>query len=776
MGYTNMQFDIMVLNMESQLADIAYERWGKRIDELTNGELYVVVLVLCKRILAVSERNVGEKKLYYLSAEFMPGRLLINNLINLELYDRLNSILHRYGKDLAMVEEAEPEPSLGSGGLGRLASCFLDSLATMGLPADGIGLNYHYGQFRQKFVNHTQTEEPDPWIQPESWEIPTETGFDVQFGDRMVRSRMYDMDVVGYRVGAGKLHLFDMESVKESLVRSGVEFDKNDIDENLTLFLYPDDSDAAGRKLRLYQEYFLASNAAQFILEEMKSMHYDLRHLYDYAVIQINDTFPTLIIPELIRVLVRDKALTFPEAVAVVSKTCAYTNHNVLRESIERWPVRYLMRVIPQLMPVIRELDNIVRRKYDNPEVYIIDENDMVRMAAINIHFSFSVNGVTDAHTEILKRDRLHAFYEIYRDKFNSKTNGISFRRWLMTCNPELTSWITKKIGDGFKMDALQLEKLLDFVDDTDSLESLGQIRTNSKVRLTKYIQYREGIQLDPDGIFDIQIKSFHEYKRQQMNALAIIHKYLEVKAGHRPVRPINWIFGGKAPHAYVAAQDILHLLLCLQDLINNDPDVNKYLHLAVVSNYNVSYAQKLIPACDVSEQISLASREASGTVNMKQMLNGAVTLGTADGANLEISRLVGRGNIYLFGLEAKAVLGYYHRGDYVPKSYYDRSPVVKRAVDFLLSPELLALGDETRLRRLYDGFLTRDTFMALVDLDDYIRVRDTVYRDYRNRTGWQKKMLTNIAKAGYFSSDRAVAEYNRDIWKLPQYVRPGEV
>lgn len=773
MGYTNMQFDIMVLNMENQLTDLAYERFGKRIDELTNGELYVVVLVFCKRILSVSERNVGEKKLYYISAEFMPGRLLINNLINLELYGRLNDILHHYGKDLSMVEEAEPEPALGSGGLGRLASCFLDSLATMGLPGDGIGLNYHYGQFRQRFVNREQVEEPDAWIQPENWEIPTETGFDIRYGDRTIRSRMYDMDVVGYRVGAGKLHLFDMENINESLVQKGINFDKDDVDENLTLFLYPDDSDAAGRKLRLYQEYFLASNAAQFILREMKQMHFDLRKLYNYAVIQINDTFPTLIIPELIRVLVRDKALTFPEAVAVVTKTCAYTNHNVLRESIERWPVPYLMRVIPQLMPVIRELDNIVRRKYDDPDVYIIDDNNMVRMAAINIHFTFSVNGVTQAHTEILKRERLHAFYKIYPEKFNAKTNGIAFRRWLMTCNGPLTNWISERIGDDFKTDAMQLERLLDFRSDSNSLESLGQIRTDNKVRLADYIRRREGVQLDPRGVFDIQIKGIHEYKRQQMNALAIIHKYLEVKAGHRPVRPINWIFGGKAPHSYVAAQDILHLLLCLQDLINNDPDVNRYLHMAVVSNYNVSYAQKLIPACDISEQISLASREASGTVSMKQMLNGAVTLGTADGANIEISRLVGRDNIYLFGLDTKAVFGYFHRGDYVPKSYYDRSDIVRQAVDFLLSPELLSLGDETRLRRLHDGFLKRDTFMALIDLEDYIRVRDQVYEAYRNRTGWQKKMLTNIAKAGYFSSDRVVEEYNRDIWKLPRYVRP---
>ena len=764
---TNMQKDILALNMEDQLQDIAGEKFGKSISSCTNEELYYAILDYTKRLLAVTERNTGEKKIYYISAEFLIGRLLTNNLINLKIYDRMKELLEKNGKNLEEIEEVEPEPSLGNGGLGRLAACFLDSIATLGLPGEGIGLNYHYGLFRQVLDDRLQKAVPDPWIRPDSWETRSDVSFDVYFGKRKVTSRMYDIDVVGYNAGVNKLRLFDVVSVDDSLVKEGISFDKDEIEKNLTLFLYPDDSDEKGRLLRIYQEYFMTSNAAQWILREMKAKQYDLRRLYEHAVIQINDTHPTLVIPELIRILTEDKAMSMDEAINVVSKTCAYTNHTILAEALETWPVEYLEKVVPQLMPIIKELDKRVKAKYTDPDLWIIDKDNRVHMAYIDIHYGFSINGVAAIHTEILKNTELHKFYEIYPDKFNNKTNGITFRRWLLSCNHELSNLLSDTITDAYKKDANQLERLLDYKEDDIILNKLDAIKQNNKRKLARYIAQHEGVQLDPDGIFDVQIKRMHEYKRQQMNALYIIHKYLEIKGGRKPVRPLNFIFGAKAAPAYVIAQDIIHVLLCLQEIIDKDPDVSPYMHLVFVTNYNVSYAEKLIPACEVSEQISLASKEASGTSNMKFMLNGAVTLGTADGANVEIHDLVGDDNIYMFGVDADTVIDHYKNADYVSKDYYDKSPVIKEAVDFLVGPEMLKVGHKENLERLYKDILNKDWFMALIDLEDYIRVKDKMFADYEDRRKWNQMSLVNIAKAGFFSSDRTIEEYNRDIWKL---------
>jgi len=770
---TNMERDVLVLNLEQQLSELTAENYGKQLSECTDREIYFTLLILCKRLLSVTERNIGEKKIYYISAEFLIGKLLSNNLINLGIYDRISEILKANGKDLSMIEEAEPEPSLGNGGLGRLAACFLDSIATLGLPGEGIGLNYHYGLFRQTFRDRLQCEEKDPWIENLSWETKTDTSFEVYFGTRKVVSRLYDIDVVGYDNGLNKLRLFDVESVDDSLVKEGITFDKDDIEKNLTLFLYPDDSDEKGRLLRIYQQYFMVSNAAQLILREMRARQYDLRRLYDHAVIQINDTHPTMIIPELIRILVEEKAFTMDEAIGVVSRTCAYTNHTILAEALETWPVAYLEKVVPQLMPYIRELDRRVREKYSNSDVWIIDENDRVHMAFIDIHYGFSVNGVAAIHTEILKQTELNNFYKLYPEKFNNKTNGITFRRWLLSCNRELASFISSKIGDGYRKDANKLEKLLEFKEDDAVLARLGEIKQNSKDALAAYIDKNEGVKLAADGIFDIQVKRLHEYKRQQMNALYIIHKYLEIKNGKKPVRPLNFIFGGKAAPAYVIAQDVIHLLLVLQEIVNNDPDVSPYMHVVMVTNYNVAYAERLIPACDVSEQISLASKEASGTSNMKFMLNGAVTLGTADGANVEIHDLVGDENIYTFGIDSDTVIGHYKKADYVSKEYYDRSPVIKEAVDFIVGPQAMKAGHKENLQRLYNELLNKDWFMTLIDLEDYIRVKDHAFADFEDRRRWEQRMLVNIAKAGYFSSDRTIAEYNRDIWHLDNSSAP---
>lgn len=764
---TNMQRDVLVLNLENQFEELAQDMFQKELKELADKEIYFCLLELTKRLMSVSEQINGEKKIYYISAEFLIGKLLSNNLINLGVYDKVAAILEAKGKKLAAIEEVEPEPSLGNGGLGRLAACFLDSIATLGLPGEGIGLNYHYGLFKQEFEDKLQTAVKNDWIEEKAWLTKTDTTFDVYFGKRKVTSRLYDIDVVGYDNGVNKLRLFDIESLDESIVKEGIDFDKTAIEKNLTLFLYPDDSDEAGNLLRIYQQYFMISNAAQLILQEMKEKKYDLKEMYNHAVIQINDTHPTMVIPELIRILVEEKAFTMDEAIEVVSKTCAYTNHTILSEALEKWPLKYLEKVVPQLVPIIKELDKRVAAKYKDPKVQIIDKDKRVHMAHIDIHYGFSVNGVAAIHTEILKETELNHFYKIYPDKFNNKTNGITFRRWLMSCNKELTTFLSQIIGDSYKKDAAKLEKLLNFKEDQAALDKLAEIKMHKKEELAAYVKAAEGVELNPNSIFDIQVKRLHEYKRQQMNALYIIHKYLEIKGGKKPSTPLTFIFGAKAAPAYIIAQDIIHLLLVLQEIINKDPDVNPYMTLLMVENYNVSYAEHLIPACDISEQISLASKEASGTGNMKFMLNGAVTLGTSDGANVEINELVGDDNIYIFGKKSEEVIKHYEKADYVSKKYYKKSPVIKEAVDFIVGKQALAVGHKENLERLYKELLNKDWFMTLLDLEDYIQTKDRMFKDYEDQQKWKKMMLVNIAKAGFFSSDRTIQEYNRDIWKL---------
>ncbi|MCI9065272.1 MAG: glycogen/starch/alpha-glucan phosphorylase [Lachnospiraceae bacterium] len=755
------------MNLEQELENQTQSGYGKSVSACSNEELYYSILQLSKKLMTASERIEGEKKIYYISAEFLIGKLLSNNLINLGIYDNLSKILEKNGKQLCAIEEVEPEPSLGNGGLGRLAACFLDSIASLGLPGEGIGLNYHFGLFKQEFKDKLQTAQKNDWIEEQSWLTRTDTTFEVSFGKKKVTSRLYDIDVIGYDNGVNKLRLFDIETIDESLVKKGIDFDKEDIEKNLTLFLYPDDSDEAGNLLRIYQQYFMVSNAAQLILKEMKEKQYDLRKMYEHAVIQINDTHPTMVIPELIRILVDEKAFTMDEAIEVVSKTCAYTNHTILAEALEKWPLKYLEKVVPQLVPIIKELDKRVAAKYKDPKVQIIDKDDRVHMAHIDIHYGFSVNGVAAIHTEILKNTELNAFYKIYPEKFNNKTNGITFRRWLLSCNHELAGFLSDTIGDGYKKDAANLEKLLEFADDEAVLNRIAEIKMNRKKDLAEYVKKTEGVTLNPDSIFDIQSKRLHEYKRQQMNALYIIHKYLEIKAGKKPARPMTFIFGAKAAPAYVIAQDIIHLILVLQEIINKDPDVSPYMTVLMVENYNVAYAEKMIPACDISEQISLASKEASGTGNMKFMLNGAVTLGTSDGANVEIHELVGDDNIYIFGEKSEAVIEHYEKADYVSKDYYKKSPVIKEAVDFIVSGEALKVGHKENLERLYKELLNKDWFMTLLDLEDYIATKDKMMADYEDQRKWRKMMLVNIAKSGFFSSDRTIEEYNRDIWRL---------
>ena len=755
------------MNLELTLNGITQKKYKKDIAACTNEELYYSLLSLAKECMDNTAPITGDKKVYYISAEFLIGKLMSNNLINLGLYDEVKELLAAKGKSLAKVEEIEPEPSLGNGGLGRLAACFLDSIATLGLPGDGIGLNYHFGLFKQVFTDKLQNAQKNEWIEAQSWLRKTDTTFEIEFGDRTVTSRLYDIDVVGYNNGVNKLRLFDIESVDESIVEDGISFDKTEIEKNLTLFLYPDDSDEAGNLLRIYQQYFMVSNAARLIIRDLKEKNRDLHKMYDYAVIQINDTHPTMVIPELIRILIMEEDFTMSEAIAVVSKTCAYTNHTILAEALEKWPLKYLRKVVPQLVPIIRELDKRIAVKYDDERVQIIDKDGRVHMAHIDIHYGFSVNGVAAIHTDILKDTELNHFYKIYPEKFNNKTNGITFRRWLLSCNPELTDLISSAIGDGYKKNAEELEKLLAFENDAEFLDKLESIKKQKKRELAKYIAEKEKIALNPDSVFDIQIKRLHEYKRQQMNALYIIHKYLEIKAGKKPVRPLTFLFGAKAAPAYVIAQDIIHLILVLQEIVEKDPDVSPYMKVVMVENYNVSYAEKLIPACDISEQISLASKEASGTGNMKFMLNGAVTLGTSDGANVEIHELVGDDNIYIFGEKSEQVIEHYKKADYVSKEYYKKSPVIKEAVDFIVSKEALKVGHKENLERLYKELLNKDWFMTLLDLEDYIATKDRMYADYEDRAKWKKMMLHNIAKAGFFSSDRTIAEYNRDIWKL---------
>ena len=762
-----LQRELIETKLEEQLNGLVQEMYGKSIADCDDRELYFAILKLTKGLLDATEEINGPKKVYYISAEFLIGKLLSNNLINLGIYDKLEEILKANGKELSRIEEIEPEPSLGNGGLGRLAACFLDSIATLGLPGDGIGLNYHFGLFKQVFKDRKQTAEKNDWIEKDSWLNKTDVSFEVKFGDRTVKSRLYDIDVVGYENGLNKLRLFDIESVDESIVKEGIDFDKEDIEKNLTLFLYPDDSDEAGNLLRIYQQYFMVSNAAQLILKEMREKKVDLRKMYEHAVIQINDTHPTMVIPELIRILVDEKAFTMDEAIEVVSKTCAYTNHTILAEALEKWPLAYLEKVVPQLVPIIKELDKRVAAKYKDEKVQIIDKDERVHMAHIDIHYGFSVNGVAAIHTDILKKTELNAFYKIYPEKFNNKTNGITFRRWLLSCNKPLASFISETIGDGFKKNADELEKLLEKIDNQAVLDKIADIKRQKKLELVDYVKEVEGVTLNPDSIFDLQSKRLHEYKRQQMNALYIIHKYLEIKGGKKPSTPMTFIFGAKAAPAYIIAQDIIHLLLCLQEIVNNDPDVSPYMTVLMVENYNVSYAEKMIPACDISEQISLASKEASGTGNMKYMLNGAVTLGTSDGANVEINELVGDDNIYIFGEKSDTVIAHYEKADYVSKDYYEKSPVIKEAVDFIVSDAVLKVGCKENLERLYKELLNKDWFMTLLDLEDYIETKDRMMKDYEDRQKWKKMMLVNIAKAGFFSSDRTIAEYNRDIWKL---------
>lgn len=752
--------------MEQKLCYMAEEQLGKTLDACTNQEVYGLLLQIVKEEAKKKESMQGKRKLYYISAEFLIGKLLSNNLINLKLYEEVKTVLEKYGKNLSEIEEVEMEPSLGNGGLGRLAACFLDSIATLGLNGDGIGLNYHYGLFQQKFENHLQKEVPNPWLSEQSWLTKTDVTYPVSFGNLTVQSRMYDIDVTGYENRTNKLHLFDIETVDESMVGDGIEFNKEDIEHNLTLFLYPDDSDEQGRLLRIYQQYFMVSNGARLILDEAVARGSNLHDLYEYAAIQINDTHPTMVIPELIRLLT-EKGIDMDEAIEIVTKTCAYTNHTILSEALEKWPIHYLKKVVPQLVPIIEVLDDKVRRKFEDSSVYIIDKFDVVHMAHIDIHYGYSVNGVAALHTEILKNNELNNFYRIYPEKFNNKTNGITFRRWLMHCNHALTDLITEKIGDGFKKDASELEKLLAYKEDETTLADLLKIKAECKKVLVNYLKQTQGIELCEDGIFDIQIKRLHEYKRQQMNALYVIHKYLEIKSGKFPATPINIVFGAKAAPAYTIAKDIIHLILCLQELIQKDPEVQPYLNVVMVENYNVTLAEKLIPACDLSEQISLASKEASGTGNMKFMLNGAVTLGTMDGANVEIADLVGTDNIYIFGESSQEVIDHYNKGDYHPNWYYENDEEIRKLIDFIVSEPMLAIGNEENLRRLHHELIHKDWFMTLLDLKDYTKKKEEAYAAYENRMEWAKKMLTNIAKAGFFSSDRTIAQYNEEIWKL---------
>lgn len=741
----------------------------KAIADCTDKELYTALLAISQQSAAKKKENAGKKKLYYISAEFLIGKLLSNNLINLGLYDDVKAILEENGKSLAAVEEAEPEPSLGNGGLGRLAACFLDSIATLGLNGDGIGLNYHFGLFKQLFKDNKQEEAPNPWIENASWLTKTDVTYQVPYKNFTLTSRMYDIAVTGYHGRTNHLHLFDVESVDESIVEDGISFGKTDVAKNLTLFLYPDDSDREGRILRIYQQYFMVSNAARLILEEAAAKGSDFYDLPDYAVIQINDTHPTMVIPELIRLLTTEHGMEMDDAIEIVSRTCAYTNHTILAEALETWPMEFFKEAVPQLIPIMEVLDDKVRRKFDDPSVYIIDKDDQVHMAHIDIHYGFSVNGVAALHTDILKETELNHFYKIYPEKFNNKTNGITFRRWLLHCNPQLSDFITSFIGEGYKRDADELKKLDQpaISCNLKHLYRLLSIKDQKKAELAQYLKETQGLEINPNSIFDIQIKRLHEYKRQQLNALYLIHKYLEIKKGHKPTTPITAIFGAKAAPAYVIAKDIIHLILCLQQIIKEDPEVSPCLNVVMVNNYNVTLAEKLIPACDISEQISLASKEASGTGNMKFMLNGAVTLGTDDGANVEIHELVGDSNIYIFGDSSDTVIRRYKRGDYHSRSYYENSPALKEAVDFIISKKMLAVGDKENLERLYNELLNKDWFMTFPDFATYCRTKEKAFSDYEDRASWAKKMLVNISRAGYFSSDRTIEEYNRDIWKL---------
>ena len=741
------------------------DRYRKSLKECSNEEIYVALLELVKQQAQGKESSAKKKKVYYISAEFLIGKLLSNNLINLGLFDTVKKELEENGKSIYEIEEIEPEPSLGNGGLGRLAACFLDSIATLGIPGDGIGINYHLGLFRQAFEQNLQKEYPNPWIEKESWLTKRQKSYMVEFRDHVVKASLYDIAVTGYENRTNQLHLFDIDSVEEKITEDGISFDKEDIERNLTLFLYPDDSDEKGQLLRIYQQYFMVSAGAQLILEECEARGCNLHDLPEYAAIQINDTHPTMVIPELIRLLLI-RGICIEEAMEIVAKTCAYTNHTILAEALEKWPVDYLKKVVPQLLPIIHILDNEAKKKYPDEAVAIIDKENRVHMAHIDMHYGYSINGVAYLHTEILKNSELKPFYEIYPEKFNNKTNGITFRRWLLHCNEELASWIEGLIGSGFKKDAMELEKLLSYQRDTKVLESLLVVKAKKKKQLKEYLLRTQGVEIDENSIYDIQVKRLHEYKRQQLNALYIIHKYLEIKRGVIPEKPVTVIFGAKAAPAYVIAKDIIHLILCLQELINSDEQVSPYLRVVMVENYNVSKAAQLIPACDISEQISLASKEASGTGNMKFMLNGALTLGTMDGANVEIAELVGKENIYIFGEDSETVIQRYADGSYVSKDYYEKDAKLKEAVDFIVGEEMMAVGDKEHLTRLYNELLNKDWFMTFPDFEDYIATRERAYQEYNDRMAWAEKMLVNIAKAGFFSSDRTIAQYEKEIWK----------
>lgn len=751
------------MNLKKELTSLL----NQPIKNATDSQLYEAVVSLVKNRNAEIPAVTGDKKLYYISAEFLIGRQLGKNLINLGLYDEMKQMLAEEGKDLSSIEQMESEPSLGNGGLGRLAACFLDSIATLDMAGDGIGLNYHFGLFRQKFENNRQVEVPDEWLTGKNFLIDTGVSFPVELAGKTYQSHMYDLDVIGYHGNKNRLHLFDLDSVDASIIKDGISFDKTDIEKNLTLFLYPDDSDDAGRKLRIYQQYFMVSNAAQLILKEEKEKGHSLRDLGRHVAIQINDTHPSMVIPELIRLLINE-GITFKEAAMIVTDVCGYTNHTILAEALEKWPLDYMLEVVPQLMPIIEGLDYVVSTAYHgNPDLAIIDHDNRIHMARMDMHFSHSINGVAALHTEILKNQELKPFYDIYPSKFNNKTNGITFRRWIMHCNPALASLFDQMIGTEWRKNADQLERLLDHYNDEWFLDRLDEIKHDNKVRFAQYMKKSQNVDIDPDSIIDIQIKRMHEYKRQQMNVLYVIYKYLQIKAGNVPTRPITVVFGGKAAPAYYQAKCVIHAILCLSQLINNDPEVSRYLKVVMIENYNISKAELAIPASDVSEQISLASKEASGTGNMKFMLNGAVTLGTNDGANVEIAQLVGKENIYTFGKSSDEVINLYNTNGYHASDYYNGSELIRNCIDLLTSEEMLAIGDKTMLNDLRDNLINKDWFMTLLDLEEYCNVKDQVFREYEDRGTWKRKALVNIAKSGFFSSDRTIEEYNRDIWHL---------
>ncbi|HFZ6652589.1 TPA: glycogen/starch/alpha-glucan family phosphorylase [Streptococcus agalactiae] len=739
---------------------------GKVLSELTNEEIYVELLNFVKEEAAAKSKNSSQRKVYYISAEFLIGKLLSNNLINLGIYKDVKKELELVGKSIAEIEDVEPEPSLGNGGLGRLASCFIDSISSLGINGEGVGLNYHCGLFKQVFRNNQQEAEANYWIENNSWLVPTDISYDVPFRDFTLKSRLDRIDVLGYKKDTKNyLNLFDIDGLDYNLIEKGITFDKTEIKKNLTLFLYPDDSDKNGELLRIYQQYFMVSNAAQLLIDEAIERGSNLHDLAEYAYVQINDTHPSMVIPELIRLLTEKHGFEFDEAVSVVRNMVGYTNHTILAEALEKWPLEYLNEVVPHLVTIIKKLDQMIREEQTNPEVQIIDEAGRVHMAHMDIHFSTSVNGVAALHTEILKNSELKVFYDIYPDKFNNKTNGITFRRWLEFANQDLADYLKELIGDSYLTDATQLEKLLTYADSNEVHDKLAAIKFKNKLALKRYLKENKGIELDEYSIIDTQIKRFHEYKRQQMNALYVIHKYLEIKRGHFPSRKLTVIFGGKAAPAYTIAQDIIHLILCLSELINNDPEVNKYLNVHLVENYNVTVAEKLIPATDISEQISLASKEASGTGNMKFMLNGALTLGTMDGANVEIAELAGKENIYTFGKDSDTIINLYETSGYRSKDYYDKDKVIREAVDFIISDDIVSLGNAERLKRLHDELVGKDWFMTLIDLKEYIAVKEQVLADYEDYESWNKKIIHNIAKAGFFSSDRTIEQYNQDIW-----------